>query len=144
MIETGKVIDTQNNAAKILIKRHTACGDCGACQVGKDNLNLIITVENSLKAQKGDLVIIELNTGNFLFASLILYGIPLMTLIFGIIIFYYILEYFGYQKNYVQLIPSIAGLLLMSISYIIIKKNESKFQNMNRFKSEMIEIINKK
>ncbi|MCK9217728.1 MAG: SoxR reducing system RseC family protein [Firmicutes bacterium] len=143
MIETGKVIDTQNNTAKVLIKRHTACGDCGACQVGKDNLNLIITVENSLKAQKNDLVIIELNTGSFLFASLILYGIPLLALIFGIIVFYYTLEYLGYQKSYLQLIPSLAGLLLMSISYIMIKKNESKFQSMNRFKSEMIEIINK-
>lgn len=143
MIETGKVIDTHDNTAKVLITRHTACGDCGACQVGKDNLNLVITVENNLKAEKNDLVIIELNTGSFLFASLILYGIPLLALILGITVFYFGLEYLGFQKGYIQLIPSIAGLLLMSISYIIIKKNENKFKNMNRFKSKMIELVNK-
>ena len=70
MLETGKVIDVQNNTVRVLITRHTACGDCGACQVGRDNLNMVITVENNVKAKKGDCVLIELSTENFLFASL--------------------------------------------------------------------------
>lgn len=141
MLETGKVIDVQNNTVRVLITRHTACGDCGACQVGRDNLNMVITVENNVKAKKGDCVLIELSTENFLFASFIFYGIPLLALIFGIILSYYSLKILGHANDFVQLIASISGLFFLSISYIIIKKYESKFKKMSRFKSKIVRIV---
>ncbi len=141
MIETGKVIEVGKNTVRILIARNTACGECGACQVGRDNLNLIITADNNIGAQKNDNVLLELNTENFLLASVIFYGIPLFALIAGIALPYYILRHLGYSNNFVQVIASITGLLLLAVSYILIKSKESSFRNMGRFKSKMIKII---
>ena len=144
MLEQGKVIDIQDKFAKILITRRTACGDCGACQVGKDSLNMIVKLENKIDAKKGDNVLIELNTESFLYASLILYGIPLLALVLGIAAPYYALRTLGLANNLVQLIASISGLVLLLLSYLIIKRQESRFNKMNSFKSKMIRIINNK
>lgn len=141
MIETGRVIEVRKNTVRILVARNAACGECGACQVGRDNLNLVITADNNLGAQKNDNVLLELNTENFLLASVIFYGIPLFALIAGIAIPYYILGHLGYSNNFVQIIASVSGLLLLSISYILIKSKEPSFKNMGRFKSKMIKII---
>ncbi|NLN48134.1 MAG: SoxR reducing system RseC family protein [Clostridiales bacterium] len=141
MIETGRVVEVRKNTVRILVARNAACGECGACQVGRDNLNLIITADNDLGAKKNDNVLIELNTENFLLASAIFYGIPLFALIAGIAIPYYALRHFGYSNNSVQLIASVSGLLLLAVSYILIKSKESDFRNMGRFKSKMIKII---
>ena len=60
MRETGKVIEVSGNYAKILIKRGTACGDCGACQVGREKLEMVMTAENVIGADVGDSVEIDL------------------------------------------------------------------------------------
>ena len=142
MIETGKVIEVKNNnTVRILIARNAACGECGACQVGRDNLKLVITADNNIGAQKDDNVILELNTENFLLASVIFYGVPLLALIFAIAIPYYVLRNLNLSSNFVQITSSLFGLLLLTVSYILIKSKESSFKNMSRFKSKMIKII---
>lgn len=142
MIETGKVIEVKNNnTVRILISRNAACGECGACQVGRDNLKLVITADNNIGAKKDDNVILELNTENFLLASVIFYGVPLLALILGIAIPYYVLRNLNLSSNFVQITSSLFGLLLLTVSYILIKSKESSFKNMSRFKSKMIKII---
>ena len=49
MKEVGKILEINDGMAKVLIVRHTACGNCGACQVGKENLNMILTAENTVE-----------------------------------------------------------------------------------------------
>lgn len=142
MIETGKIIGIDGNLAKVLVLRHTACGDCGACQVGKDNLNMILTAENSIEAELGDNVQIELNTENFLFASFILYGIPLLALILGISSGYYLFKNLRYEDGIAQLVAFASGIVLLAVSYLIIKNNESKIGKMKRFKPRLIRVIN--
>ena len=142
MIETGKVIEVKNNnTVRILISRNAACGECGACQVGRHNLKLVITADNNIGAKKDDNVILELNTENFLLASVIFYGVPLLALILGIAIPYYVLRNLNLSSNFVQITSSLFGLLLLTVSYILIKSKESSFKNMSRFKSKMIKII---
>ncbi len=143
MIEVGKVIDIENGNAKVYIDRQAACGDCGACQIGRDNLNMIINVENRAGAKIGDFVEIQLNTENFLTASFILYGIPLLGLIFGISIGYYGFKILGYSEKTSQVIAAVLGLLLLSLSYLIIKSNEFKIKEIKKFKPLLVKIIDK-
>lgn len=143
MIEVGKVIDIENGNAKVHVARHAACGDCGACQIGKDNLNMILTAENNVGAKIGDFVQIELLTENFLFASFILYGIPLIALIFGISIGYYIFKTLGYPDGTSQLIAALSGMVLLSLSYLVIKSNESRIKEIKRFKPLLVKIVEK-
>ena len=143
MVETGKVISINGDIARVLIARHTACGDCGACQVGKDNLNMVLTTENTIDAQLGDDVQIELNTENFLFASFILYGIPLLALILGISSGYYLFKKLGYEDGITQLVAFVSGIVLLAMSYLMIKNNEPKIEKMKIFKPRLIKVINK-
>lgn len=143
MVEIGKVIDIENGNAKVYVARHAACGDCGACQIGKDNLNMMLTAENNIGAKIGDFVQIELLTENFLFASFILYGIPLIALILGISCGYYSFKALGYQDGTAQLIAALSGIILLSLSFLIIKNNESRLKEMKRFKPILVKIVEK-
>ncbi|HHY77073.1 MAG TPA: SoxR reducing system RseC family protein [Clostridiales bacterium] len=142
MKEVGKIIEINGGMAKILIVRHTACGNCGACQVGRENLNMILTTENTVGGKPGDLVEIELKTENFLYASFIMYGIPLIGLIIGLLGGYYGGRIFGYDENISQIIAAITGILFMSIGYICIKALDPKIKRMNKFKPVLIRLVN--
>jgi sigma-E factor negative regulatory protein RseC len=138
MRETGKVIEVSGNYAKILIKRGTACGDCGACQVGREKLEMVMTAENVIGADVGDSVEIDLETMNLLSAALIAYGLPLVALIVGIVGGYYGFLYFGMSIGTSQVIASFLGLILMAVVYIAIKKNESKIERMKKFRPVLV------
>lgn len=143
MIETGKVIEVENGNAKVYVARHAACGDCGSCQIGRDNLNMILTAENKIGAEVGDFVEIELLTENFLFASFILYGIPLIALILGISVGYYSFIALGYQDGTAQLLAALSGIILLALSFLSIKNKESKIKEMKRFKPTLSKIVEK-
>lgn len=141
MKEIGRIIEVNNDTAKVLIARHAACGDCGACQVGRENLNMILTAENTINGNPGDTVEIELKTENFLFASFIMYGIPLLGLIIGLLGGYYSGGALGYDESKYQVIAAVSGLLILTMSYLGIRFNESKIKNMHKFKPVLIRIV---
>ncbi|WP_372995741.1 SoxR reducing system RseC family protein [Lutispora sp.] len=141
MKEIGRIIEVNNDTAKVLIARHAACGDCGACQVGRENLNMILTAENTINGNPGDTVEIELKTENFLFASFIMYGIPLLGLIIGLLGGYYSGGALGYDESKSQVIAAVSGLLILTMSYLGIRFNESKIKNMHKFKPVLIRIV---
>lgn len=142
MKEIGKIVEIDNNMAKILITRHTACGDCGACQVGRENLNMILFAENTVHGKSGDTVEIELQTENFIYASFIMYGIPLIGLIIGLLGGYYGAMAIGYDADAAQIPSAIAGLAFLALSYLGIRLRESKIKSMKKFKPVLVKIIN--
>lgn len=142
MKEIGRILEINNGMAKILITRHTACGDCGACQVGRDNLNMILTAENIIQGEPGDTVEIELQTENFLYASFIMYGIPLLGLIIGLTGAYYGAKTLNYDDNYAQVLGAVVGLSLLALSYLGIRLKESKIKTMNKFKPVIVRKVN--
>lgn len=142
MKETGKVIGIEEDYAKILIKRHTACGDCGACQVGREKLDMILTAENRVHAQVGDEVEIDIENTNFLAAVLIGYGIPLLGLLAGVLLGYYVSPLLGIGYNTGQGIAGITGLLFMGGAYYMIKLNEDKIKRLKKFNPSIIRIVN--
>lgn len=138
MRETGKVIEVNGDYVKILIKRGTACGSCGACQVGREKLEMIMTAENVIGAEIGDTVEVDLETTDLITAALIAYGLPLVALIAGIVGGYYGFLYFGISSNSSQVIASFLGLVLMAVVYIAVKMNESKIEKMKKFKPVLV------
>jgi len=138
MRETGKVIEVTGNYAKILINRGTACGNCGACQVGREKLEMVLTAENNIGAKVGDSVEIDLEAMNLLSAALIAYGIPLLALMAGIVGGYYGFAALGISEGISQALASISGLIAMGVSYTAIKINESKIEKMKKFRPVLV------
>ncbi len=87
----GTVIAVDGENATVAFKRSKACGDCHACiSFGTDQAQTAI--RNTLGAAIGDRVAIELHQGSVFKASLILYGLPLVLLLAGVLLGITVLE----------------------------------------------------
>lgn len=133
MIQTGTVIETINgNKAKVHMKKHSACGDCGACQHGKENMELNIVAMNEIGAKPGDFVEVNMETQNVMGAAFIIYVIPLLALVLGIGVGSYVLNTIGVQEN-VEVYAAGIGFLLTVIAYLMIKRFEGTFNKDKKY-----------
>lgn len=125
MREVGIVKKEQGKRAQVSIQRHVACGDCGACHVGRDKMTMEATALNEIGAKEGELVEVEMQFANVMKASMIAYGIPLMVFILGAVIgFYSINPRFGLGDNPIP--AFLTGLGLTALSYIVIRILEKR------------------
>lgn len=140
MREIGQVISIDNNLAKISIVRNSICGDCGACQIGQENMTMETMARNPLFAKVGEKVEIETETTNILKASFIIYTFPMILFILGSLIGYGIGSYL-FDSPINNYIAFGVGIVFTIISYAIIKVNENKFVKDKAFQPEILRII---
>ncbi|WFD09247.1 SoxR reducing system RseC family protein [Tepidibacter hydrothermalis] len=133
MRQTGVVVSTNENTAILKMQRHSACASCGGCGMGKEEgKDIQIEAINKIGAAKGDFVEVDVSTPNVLKAAAIAYVIPLIVLFVGIVISNKVLTAINYSSN-VETMSAIIGAFLMSIVFIIIKKNEPKFKKSEEY-----------
>ena len=126
----GTVTELNGNNAKVVFTRSKACGDCHACvSFGSDQAETELA--NTLGAKVGDRVSIELHSGSVFTASLIMYGIPLVALLAGVLIGSFISDLF----------TAVCGIGAAVIAFLIIRLFEPKFKKMGKFDPRMIEIV---
>ncbi len=86
MDKMGQVAYTDDSFAYVKFERVSSCGDsCASCSgdcAGKEHL---VKVYNKLGAQKGDLVEVTMDGGDFLKMTFMLYGIPLIVMVLVIV-----------------------------------------------------------
>lgn len=143
MKSNGVVVEIMNDRAKVKLQKHAACGDCGACQHGHENMEIVVEALNPKHASEGDYVELDLETANVLGAAFIVYVIPLVTFLISIFLTKTILELIG-MINRVELISALMGFVAMGITFLIIKKNETHFHRSKKYLSTITEIVSKK
>ena len=80
--QSGIVEEINGSTAKVRIQRMTSCGgNCGSCG-GCDN-TIVVDAKNPIRAEKGDLVELEMSTKTVIGASFLAYVIPVVFLIIG-------------------------------------------------------------
>lgn len=126
MAEKGQVIEIKDNFAIVRMTRTEACAKCRACIAGMKTQDMIVEAENRCNASVNDWVELEMMENGFINAVLIMYGIPFIALIFGIIIGYYgisqVLPFFNQD-----ILSFISGLILTGISYMWIRSQEHRW-----------------
>lgn len=138
MNEYGKVVNVNDNKATIKIKRNSACGDCKACELGVSNLSeLDIEVENTMGAELGDNVRIEMQTPDLLKAAFVVYTIPLMALLAGVVGTYFVT---GKNGSPDELLMVGVGFSMMFLSGFYVKTKEKKMKEEKSFEPKMIEV----
>ena len=82
----GIVVENKNKTSKVKIVRSSMCGDsCGNCNLcGKGET--VVIAENSKGAEKGDRVVLEMEESSGIKACAMVYGIPLLIVIAGIVL----------------------------------------------------------
>jgi sigma-E factor negative regulatory protein RseC len=142
MKQTGLVVGLEGDKAKVKMQRHTACGDCGACQVSKNQLTLVLDAENHVGAKTGDFVELDMETVDFLSAVVLIYGIPLVALIVGIFAGYYGMLALGIEDRAAQGFGAVIGILGAAMTYVVIKLKEDKLKEKKKYKPTITGIIN--
>ncbi|HAE63164.1 MAG TPA: sigma E factor regulator [Eubacteriaceae bacterium] len=141
MKEIGVVNTITGNKASVTIKRHAACGDCGACAVGKEKMTMETTAQNGIGAKAGDTVEVEMQFTNIMQASMIAYGLPLLMFVIGAVVgFYPINTLFGTPENPITAFAT--GTLLTAITYIAIKFADKSGRFSNGFEPIITNVIN--
>ena len=144
MNQQGYVIEiVDNKTAKLKMQRHSACASCGKCQtLSSESKEILVEVDNSIGAKQGDHVEVNMENMNVLKATALAYLVPLIFLLVGTIVSYFMLDMIiSSQGIIVELISGIIGIMLMLLSYVILKRNDSKFRDSRKFIPVITKII---
>ncbi|TYC88345.1 SoxR reducing system RseC family protein [Acetobacterium wieringae] len=136
MKEIGTVRSLRGNSAEVEIKRNSACGDCGACHISKDQSVMLTTAKNTVNAKNGETVEVEMQFVNVFVAAFIMYGIPLVAFILGSSVTYYVIGSFKLGLDQV-LVSFLTGICLTAIAYLAIRH----FDRQGRFNSKYQPVI---
>lgn len=121
----GKVLSTNGNKAFVSLVRTSACGgNCKACGGGCETVAHTIEVMNSIDAKAGELVEVIMDDSLGLKASAILYAIPFLGFIIGILL--------GYVLKLSELKSFFLGVLGIAISYLCIYFIDAKNKHTNK------------
>lgn len=126
--------------AKLKMQRHSACASCGKCTTTSEKKDIIVEVDNSIGAKLGDRVAVNMESMNVLKAVGIAYIFPLISLLIGTIGTYYVLQLIENTKN-IEVISSIVGIIIMLISFFILRKNDSKLRESRQYIPIITKII---
>ena len=128
MAEKGIVTELKGELAVIKMKRTEACAKCRACIAGMSEKEMVMEADNQCNAQVGDWVELELVDNGFFFAVMIMYGIPLVAFLAGILLSYFVfLPRLMPQMN--PDLPSfIIGLIFTGGAYLWIRSQESRWE----------------
>jgi len=110
--------------------------------MGDENMQMTIECLNKANAQVGDLVEIVMQTENVLGAAFIAYVIPLVVFLVGILVSMKALTANGYQGN-IEGAGALIGLVLIFITYGVIKLNDEKFKTSEKYLSVVIKVLDK-
>ncbi|MBN7772415.1 SoxR reducing system RseC family protein [Clostridium aminobutyricum] len=127
--EDGIIIETcKENMAKVKLGRHNDCKNCGACP--GDN-TLIIEAQNLIGAKSGQRVILEVKETNMLVAAFVVYIVPLLAILAGVMIGHEIAVKLGYSIQSFEIGGGIFAFLLSVLNIKVFDKfahNSKKMQ----------------
>lgn len=127
MYQSGQVLSSNKDYVYIMVNRQSASGDkCSSCS-GSCKAGVLIKAENTIDVQCGDMVKIESNSSSVYKAAFLLYIVPLIVVIIGILISKKLFPV-EYVSALSDLIALTIGLILYLLSMYIIHlycKNKS-------------------
>lgn len=124
----GLVTESKNNLVTVHIVRKEACGQCRACLSGMMETDMDIEAKNLCDAEIGDWVELELQDNAFMHAILIMYGIPFIGLVFGIVFGYFVVAPVV-PFLHEGLVSFLVGVLCIGICYLWIHSQNRRWES---------------
>lgn len=146
MNQQGYIIEiVDEKTAKLKMQRHSACASCGKCQtLSSETKEILVEVDNTIGANIGDYVEVNMDNMNVLKATALAYIVPLVFLMLGTMSSYFVLDkLIEIQGVGVEVISGLIGILMMLISYVILKRNDNKFRESRKFIPVITNILDK-
>ncbi|SDK55686.1 SoxR reducing system RseC family protein [Natronincola ferrireducens] len=140
MKQCGVITSVNDGMAKILMERHSSCGSCNACKMGKEDMKMEIEAINKANAQVGQRVEVSMEEQNLLAAAFIVYIIPLTALIIGVVLTSTLLTALGSGEN--DIYPALMGFIFMALTFVGIKKKEKDRKSNTKYIPVITAIVN--
>lgn len=110
----GLVHTVKDDLVIATIHRKEACGECRACLSGMTKTEMDIEAKNLCDAEVGDWVELELQENAFFNAVVIMYGLPFIGFIAGVV-----LGYYGVPKVLPSISPILSAVVLGVLGIVI-------------------------
>jgi sigma-E factor negative regulatory protein RseC len=139
--EEGVVTSATQSIAWIKTTRTTACNTCAAkknCTTLNSKNSMHFEVENTLNAEKGDRVVVGVQTKALLFLTFMLYVFPVFLLLIGALTGKNIAFIWETDQN---LTSMLFGFSLFFASVFVIKKINNKVAQNSKYKPFLIKIL---
>ncbi len=111
----GLVHEVKDDLVIAKIQRKEACGECRACLSGMTKNEMDIEAQNLCDAEVGDWVELELQENAFFNAVIIMYGLPFLGFIAGIVG-----GYFGIPRLLPTINPVLPSLVLGVLGIVVV------------------------
>lgn len=113
MSEIGTVVETMHGKVRVRIPHSQRCTGCHACSFIAGEAQMELIALNRCHARVGDHVELEIERSGELPASLILYGVPLLSFIIVLILFLLFAS---------ELVSFLSAIAAVAISYLLIRR----------------------
>lgn len=134
--EEGIIIEIfENNIAKVKVGRHNECKNCGACP---GDSSVVIEAKNAIGAKKGQRISFQIKETNMLMAAFVVYIVPLVAVVVGVIVGQIIAKKFGYDLRGFQIG---GGIITFILSMINIKKFDKFVHDNDKMQPVITQII---
>jgi len=134
MDRAGIIVSQMGEYSKVKLVRHTACGSCGACQLGDEQKDILLVAKNTVNAKNGDLVEVSMATNSVLSAAFIMYVIPLVGLFVGLLT-----GQVFFAGN--DVLTALMGLAVMALAFLIIKLNDKRFLKNEKYTAQVLKVL---
>jgi sigma-E factor negative regulatory protein RseC len=140
MPRVGKIIEMHEDVALISMKANDGCDGCEACSHGANDAEQELEAINKLGAELGDTVEFDMEIPSLLSAAFIAYTVPLLTMVGSIMISVYSFRAIGMDK-YSELLASIIGFTTLFLTYVVIRKFDTRMKESKRFLAVITRIV---
>ena len=123
----GLVTDANGSFVTVHIIRKEACGECRACLSGMTEKDMDIHAKNLCEAEVGDWVELELQDNAFFHAVLIMYGIPLLGFLAGVLLGNFVLASILPIRS--ELTAFLTGCIGVGVCYLWIHSQNHRWES---------------
>ncbi len=139
--ENGIVTSANASTAWVKTIRSSACESCSSrdtCGTADNQKEMIIQVQNTLMVEKGDKVLVGLETRPIMILTFFLYVFPVILMIIGALTGEKIAPYFGMEPSFSSVIT---GFLFFGIAFFIIRVKHNSLSRKKEYKPFLIRKI---
>jgi len=141
MIEDiGKVVRVEGDNAFVEVERTSACAQCGLQEVEELVTGRpVFMALNTAKATAGETVKVRVQSAAYLKASAFIYGIPILCLIIGALLGFYLAGEFGISSDTMSALLGMTGLIIGIVILFLFRRRGTKKEYM----PVIVEVIGK-
>lgn len=140
MEQIGFVRKVKENKMELEVRRASGWGSgCKECSSSCEVVPHVVVIPNNLNAKVGDFVELQAEVSNLLKYTFILYMIPFIFLISGIVIGNFIFKNFNTDSR--ELLSFFSGLIFAALSLLILKALDKKEERKDNDTIRAIKIL---